>query len=139
VYAHEDRFGGIRVLYPPGSSWDPRNLVTDTDLAIVGVAVGDVATAQAELRARFGPNVCAVRVPRTVAEQNQVFGAVSRLQQDPHTGIYGVGREFAAVLARIAILDETRYAMLTRIGLDCLSLEVWLRPVAGGSARGTAG
>jgi hypothetical protein len=100
----------------------------------VGVGAGDVAAAQAELSARFGPHVCAVRVPSTVAEQRAAFDAVKHLYDDPGTGVYTFGQGFATVQVDITVLDDTRYAMLAAIGFDRLSVDVWLTPVRASGA-----
>ena len=121
---HSDRFNGLGVNYP-----NPK--LFRIWVAVVGVSTGDVAAAQTELRARFGPNVCTVRFPYTVAEQKKAWQQVETLMKDPANGIYegaGLGN-FRPLAATLAILTQPLYDKLSQIGLHELSITVWLKPV----------
>lgn len=121
---HTDRFNGLGVNYPI-----PK--VFRIWVAVVGVSTGDLAEAQAELQARFGPNVCTVRVPYTVAEQKKAWKQLETLMKDPANGIYeatGLGN-FRPLTATLAILTQRLYDKLSAIGLHELSITVWLKPV----------
>ncbi|HZC51270.1 MAG TPA: hypothetical protein VE441_02050 [Mycobacterium sp.] len=121
---HSDRFYGVGVSYPYlglSGIW----------VAVVAVSTGDVAAAQAELRARFGPNICTVRFPYTLAEQKKAWQQLEKLVDDPANGIYMAGGpgNFRPLTATASILTEPLYDKLAKIGLHELSIDVWLRPV----------
>lgn len=122
IQARPGTFNGIGVTYAD----PPHNSVT---VAVVGVARGNPAAVQAELRARFGPNICAVHVDQTAAEQQAVQDQVNRMMS--HDGVYetwGAGN-FGPVGVNISIMTPQRFAKLRQIGLTNLELHVWLEPV----------
>ena len=121
---HSDRFNGLGVNYP-----NPK--LFRIWVAVVGVSTGDLGAAQAELRSRFGPNVCTVRFPYTVAEQKKAWQQLESLMKEPTNGIYeatGLGN-FRPLTATLSILTEPLYDRLSQIGLHELSITVWLKPV----------
>lgn len=127
---HSDRFNGLGINYPKSAIWDPKNVGYNTWVVVVGVSSGDVAQAQAELRAKFGGNICAVRVAFTAAEQQRAKRAVDALIDDPRNGVYGdAAGIFGPVPVQVTVLTPARYDTLSRIGLDELALDVWLKPV----------
>jgi hypothetical protein len=125
-----DQFNGMGINYPKSAVWDPKNVGYNTWVVVVGVSSGDVAQAQAELRAKFGGNICAVRVAFTAAEQQQAKRAVDALFDDPKNGVYGAAAGiFGPVPVQVTVLTPARYDTFSKIGLDELALDVWLKPV----------
>jgi hypothetical protein len=121
VTAKANRFNGVGISRPSAG----------VEVIVVGVSTGDVPQAQTELRARFGPNICAVRVAFTAAEQRRARSAVVQLMRADEHWIYevGFGCGFEPVRVQVTMLDQRRYDLLHAIGLDQLRLGVWLKPV----------
>jgi hypothetical protein len=115
-------FNGMGVTYP----FPPHFTVT---VAVVGVARGNPDTVQSDLRARFGPNICAVHVDFTALEQKRVQEAVDQLGQ--RNGIYGSGGagNFRPVTVEISLVTPERFDKLREIGLAKLEIHPWLKPV----------
>ncbi|HYU03226.1 MAG TPA: hypothetical protein VEL02_05205 [Jatrophihabitantaceae bacterium] len=128
--AHADRLNGMGINYPTSAVWDPKNIDYSTSVVVVGVSSGDVDQAQAELRARFGGNICAVPVAFSAAEQARVEKTVGQMSKIPRNGIYGTGSGiFGSVPVQVTVLTQSRFDALSKVGLDELSLDVWLKPV----------
>lgn len=124
VRQHRDWFNGLGLSYPdlPNSA---------VSVAVVGVSAGSLAQAQTELRSRFGDNICTVRVPYSVAEQQLTLRRLERVIRDPVNGIYvsaGNG-EFQPLTVEIDVLTPARLDTLRRIGPAALSIQAWLHPV----------
>jgi hypothetical protein len=115
---HADRFNGF-------------GFSGDVHVAVVGVSAGDVAQAQTELRSRFGENLCAVRVDYTTDEQRRANEALQALMAGPDGGIYFLSGYpgFEPIIVGVTFLDQRRYESLREIGLNELSVNVWLKPV----------
>jgi hypothetical protein len=121
VEARASRFNGIGISRPaPG-----------VEVIVVGVSAGDVPAAQNELRAKFGPNICAVIVAYTAAAQRRARTAVEQLMRDGEYWIQGIGCAcgFTPVIVQVTMLNQRSYDLLQRIGFDQLELWVWLKPV----------
>jgi hypothetical protein len=128
VYAylgqHPDRFNGLGVTRPKNRP--------ATEVTVVGVAGAGVAAAQAELRQRFGANICAVSVEYTATAQRRTEQAVLPLMHDPANGIWAVvggPGNFRRVTIELTVLSPVLYAKLAAIGLADLEVEPWLKPV----------
>jgi hypothetical protein len=131
INRYPERFNAVGVSYPKTAVWDPKNIGYDTWVAVVGVFRGDLAQAQAELRRKFGGNICTVRVHYSLTEQLAAQHAVEQLVKDHANGIYaasGVGN-FRAIGASIIVLTPQLFDKLSAIGLHELALDVWLKPV----------
>jgi hypothetical protein len=123
VDARPDQFYGVGVNRPEGYR-------DGTEVSVVGVAKGDLAAVQKDLRARFGSNICTVRVLYSARELAPVREAAVQLMQGGRSWINGVGTEsFKGLRIYLTWLDQHRLDELRAIGLQYLTLDVWLKPV----------
>jgi hypothetical protein len=129
VRAQPDRFGGIETAYAPGLARAANDPSGEVPVALVGLATGDVAAAQRELRDRFGAGICVVPVTATFTQLLAAADTVGRLVHDQNNGIYGYGQGFGKVSINVSVLTEARFNALRQVGLDWVSLAVWLEPV----------
>jgi hypothetical protein len=124
---HPDRFNGMGTTYPYGRG----SAVTVIVVGVVRADQAQLSQALTELRARFGDNICTVRVDRSLPEQQATEHAALQLMHDPANGIFAVGGPigFRPVDVSIDLLTPERYAKLSQIGLSHLLIQPWLEPV----------
>lgn len=124
VDQHPDRFNGLGVTRPKNRP--------ATEVTVVGVAGAGVAASQAELRQRFGANICAVAVEYAATAQRRTEQAVLPLMHDRANGIWAVlggPGQFQRVTIELTVLSPVLYTKLAAIGLADLEVEPWLKPV----------
>jgi hypothetical protein len=128
--ANPDRYGDIVITYPDGPPSGPTDApgYAKTQVALVGTVI-DPATAERELRAFFGGNLCVARVPHSRTEVDAVFKRVDPLLERL-AGLYETGPDYygGKVRVELVVLDRPRYQALAAAdaGTGIIAAQPWL-------------
>lgn len=144
---HADQFRRPRVSYPGrradgkatggGAGGGSTPGAGAVEVLVIEVVKGDVEAARKALRERYSGNLCVVSRPGalSLADERARHGAVQAtlgtLMRDGANGIYSSGYdpEREVVEVELVMVTPQLYEHFTRIGLDMLRLNPWLRPM----------
>jgi hypothetical protein len=138
---HSDQFAEPWIAWPegtPGPNTAAPDFFTKPAVFVIEVVSGDVDQARAELSRVYAGNLCVVRAEpevRSSAEVNRNRAALADrvlpLMNERRNGIYSAGDDPSGRYhVDFVVLDQQLLDAFTRIGLDVLILNPWIRPAA---------
>jgi hypothetical protein len=119
VRSHPERFVDLWQAHPDGKPAPPSYIPTRM-VYVVG-AVGDLAQAEAELRALYAGSLCVYSTTHSSADLDRIVNqlqSINSVQIDAHVDI-----ETAGVAATVAVLDEHALRVLNAIGGDAIRIQ----------------